>query len=425
MAHETSGHQGISRRQVMAASAGAALASVVIPAVHAAGTSETIRVGLLGCGRRGRGAAQDCIRSAADLELTALGDVFQDNLNQAQGELKGALGDKYKATPDTCFAGFDAYQKMLDSNIDVILMCVPPGFRPLHLAAAVKAGKHVFMEKPVAVDPVGVRSVIASAEEAEKKGLAIVAGTQRRHQFHYIETMKRIRDGAIGRLVAAEVYWQGDYDYYTPPQRKPEWSDMEWQLRNWNYFLWLSGDHIVEQHVHNIDIAHWAFGTPPVKCMANGSRAVRTGPEFGHIYDNFSVSYEFPEGALCLSMSRQMKGTANRVSEKFHGTEGKAWAGAISGKVNWKYEGENPNPYVQEHTDLINSIRAGKPINEGRQVAISTAIAIMGRMAAYTGREVGWDWMMNASKLDTFPKTLALGPMPTPPVPVPGVTKLE
>ncbi|HEX2970870.1 MAG TPA: Gfo/Idh/MocA family oxidoreductase [Tepidisphaeraceae bacterium] len=417
----------VSRRQMMkgaaAVSAAALVSQLAVPsAVHAA-SSDKIRIGLIGCGRRARGAAADCLNSATSIELVSMGDVFKDQLDAAFGELKNQ-GEKFKVTPDRCFVGFDAYQKVIDSGVDVVLLVTPPGFRPLHLKAAVEAGKHVFMEKPVAVDPVGVRSIIATSEIAAKKGLCIVAGTQRRHENQYMAVMQRIHDGQIGQITAAEAYWMGDYGYYMPVFKKPEWSDMEWQLRNWNYFAWLSGDHIVEQHVHNLDVIRWAFGVNPVKCLANGSRQVRTGPEFGHIYDNFNVSYEFPNGAVCLSMSRQMAGTANRVSEKIHGTKGQAGAGWIGGQNSWRYEGANVNPYVQEHTHLMAAIRDGKPLNEGKQVAESTMMAIMGRMSAYTGREISWSWAMNASKLDLTPAKYEYGPLPVPPVAVPGQTQL-
>jgi len=414
--------RSITRRNVIKSATLAAAAIVVPSAVHAAG-SDVLRIGVVGVGRRGRGAVDDCLKSAPNLQLVAIGDLFKENLDGACNDFK-KLGDKFKVTPEKCFAGFDAYQKVIHADIDAVLLTAPPGFRPLHLKAAIEAGKHVFMEKPVAVDPAGVRSIIASAELAQQKKLSIVAGTQRRHENPYMAVMQRIHEGQIGQLVAAEAYWQGDYGYYPAVFKKPEWSDMEWQIRNWNYFTWLSGDHIVEQHVHNLDVIHWAFQTTPVKCMANGSRSVRTGPEFGHTYDNFNVTYEFPNGAFCLSMCRQMSGTAGRVSEKIHGTKGQAGSGWIGGQNSWQYEGAHVNPYVQEHTNLMESIRGGKYWNEGKQIALSTMMAIMGRMSAYTGREISWDWAMKASKLDLTPQKYEFGPLPAPPVAVPGQTKL-
>ncbi|MCX7046216.1 MAG: Gfo/Idh/MocA family oxidoreductase, partial [Candidatus Sumerlaeota bacterium] len=405
-------------------------AAYFIPNLHAA-PDDPIKVGLVGCGRRGTSAAQDCIKSSKNVSLVAMCDVFKDKVDGAYNGLKKSLGESFKVTPETCFTGFDGYQKVIAAGVDVVLLCVPPGFRPDHLEACVKAGKHVFIEKPAAVDPVGVRSVIASGELAKEKKLCIVAGTQRRHQKSYLETIKRIQDGQMGDVVSGEVYWLGDYNYYAPVQKKPEWSDMEWQLRNWNYFAWLSGDHIVEQHVHNLDIAHWILGDP-VKCIATGSRAIRTDPVFGHIFDNFSCSFEYPNGANLTSMCRQMNGINSRVSERFHGGKGHSYTdqggnGTIKGfkgEVIYDCKEKGNNPYVQEHTDLIAAIREGKPINEAAEVAKSTMMAVLGRICAYTGKEVNWDWVMKASKLDLRPAKLELGPLEVAPVAVPGKTQL-
>jgi predicted dehydrogenase len=251
-----------------------------------------------------------------------------------------------------------------------------------------------------------------------------VAGTQRRHQFEYGETMKRVHDGAIGAITSGQAYWLGDYSYYSPVRKQPGWSDMEWQLRNWNYFAWLSGDIIVEQHVHNLDVIRWAMRGDPVKCIATGSRAVRTDPVFGHIYDNFNVAYEFANGVCVLSMCRQMENVSGRVSEKVTGTKGSAWAGRIDGENKWSYAGPTPNPYVQEHTDLIAAIRSGKPINDAHEVAKSSLMAIMGRISAYTGKEITWRFVMNASKLVLRPAKYELGDLPVPPVAVPGKTEV-
>jgi predicted dehydrogenase len=386
---------------------------------------ERIQVGVIGCGGRGTGAARDCVQSSPNVEIVALGDLFEERLDECCRELTD-LGDKVRVTLDHCFTGFDAYQRVLACDIDLVILATPPGFRPLHLRAAIEAGKHVFMEKPVAVDPVGVRSVIASSELATCKGLGIVAGTQRRHQPPYLETIKRIHEGAIGQIVAAQCYWnQGDL--WVKP-REPSWSDMEWQCRNWLYFTWLSGDHIVEQHVHNLDVVNWALRATPVKCVGMGGRQSRTAPEYGNIYDHFAVEYEYPSGVRVLSMCRQVGGTSDRVSERVVGTKGVCDPhGAIEWKKRrWKYEhkGEPVNPYVQEHADLIASIRAGRPLNEGKRIAESTLTAIMGRMSAYTGREVSWDWVMNASQLDLMPPRLEFGEVAVEPAAIPGQTKL-
>jgi len=389
-----------------------------------AGGSDTIRIGVIGCGGRGTGAAIDAVNSAPGVEILALFDPFQDRIDKSLKTLREKVPAAVKVTPETCFTGLDGYKKLLAIKaINYIVTAAPPGFRPIHLKAAIEAGKHVFMEKPVAVDPVGVRSVIASSELAAKKGLAIVAGTQRRHQASYIELLKRIHDGAIGEIVGAQCYWnQGELWVI---KQTPEMSDMEWQCRNWLYFSWTSGDHIVEQHVHNIDVVNWAFGATPVKVMGMGGRQVRTAPEYGNIFDHFAVEFEYSNGARVMSMCRQTPGCADRIEEKIVGTKGHAFGyGEIAGPNAWKFEGEEPNPYVVEHTDLIASIRAGKPLNEGKRIAESTLCAIMGRMSAYTGRAISWDWAMNASKLDLTPAKFAFGPNPVDPVAVPGQTPL-
>ena len=400
------------------------MAAVAGSSGRCAAGSDVIRVGVIGCGGRGTGAAIDAVNAAPGVEIVALYDPFQDRIASCLKRLQEKVPAAVKVTPETCFTGFDGYKKLLGiKKINYIVTAAPPGFRPLHLEAAVKAGKNVFMEKPVAVDPVGIRSVIASSELAAKKGLAIVAGTQRRHQQSYLETLKRIHDGAIGEIVGGQCYWnQGDLWVI---KQTPEMSDMEWQCRNWLYFSWTSGDHIVEQHVHNIDVMNWAFNATPVKVMGMGGRQVRTGPEYGNIFDHFAVEFEYPNGVRVMSMCRQTKGCADRVEEKIVGTKGHAFGyGEIAGPNAWKFEAEEANPYVVEHTDLIASIRDGKPLNEGKRIAESTLCAIMGRMSAYTGRAISWDWAMNASKLDLFPAKLEFGPHPVDPVAVPGVTPL-
>jgi len=391
--------------------------------VYGFAANETIRVGLVGCGGRGTGAAKDCVESSSGIEIVALGDVFPDRLGQCKEYLRKTIGEHYKVADEQCFVGFEAYKNVIASNVDLVILATPPGFRPIHLKVAIESGKHVFMEKPVAVDPVGVRSVIASADLAKQKGLAIVAGTQRRHQLGYLEALKRIHAGAIGDVVSAQVYWNQGGLWMNA--RQPGWTDMEWQLRNWLYFTWLSGDHIVEQHIHNLDVANWALQSHPIKAVGVGGRQVRVEPAYGHIFDHFALEFEYPNGARVLSMCRQIDGTATRVDEYLIGTKGTAdpakW---IKAAKPWRFEVEEPpNPYVQEHTDLIASIRKGQPLNEGRQVAESTLTAIMGREAAYTGQAITWDEIMNA-ELDITPKSFAFGPMPVSAVAVPGVTKL-
>ena len=417
----------ITRRDFMKASAavGAATMFAGREKLFAQGTDK-LRVGLIGCGGRGTGAAKDCVRSSENVEIVAMGDLFRDKLDNSLEDLKKEVGEHVSVTEETMFAGFDAYKQVIATDIDMVILGTPPHFRPEHLKATVEAGKHIFMEKPVAVDPVGIRSVIASSELAKQKGLAIVAGTQRRHQAHYLDIMKRIKRGDIGEIVGGQCYWNMGELWVV--EKQEGWSDMEWQCRNWLYFTWLSGDHIVEQHVHNLDVINWAIGSHPVQCMGMGGRQVRTAPKFGNIFDHFAIEYEYPNGVRVLSMCRQTAGCNNQVSERVVGTNGQTYTdssnGFIEGPNAYKYDGKSPNPYEQEHADLIASIRSGEPLNEGKQVAESTMTAIMGRMSAYTGRALKWDWAMNASKLDLSPARYEFCDLAVRPVSVPGKTLL-
>jgi predicted dehydrogenase len=420
-----------SRRTFLKTTAGLSAAALVpglaplgrFPA-HAAG-SDVIKVGVVGCGGRGTGAAVNCLDADPGVRIVALGDLFEERVKGCQAEL-AKRGERATVAADRCFSGFDAYQKVAAADVDVVILAAPPGFRPSHIRAAVDAGRHVFCEKPVATCPTGIRAFLESVEIAKTKNLAIVAGTQRRHEECYLEAFKRIEDGAIGDIVSAEVYWlQGGLWHV---DRKPEYSDVEWQIRNWLYFTWLAGDTIVEQHVHQIDVAAWALGANPVKAISVGGRSSRTDPVFGNVYDHFTTELEYPNGVRVTSWSRQIDKTVGRVSEHLVGTKGRADLASgfarIAGPQAWTWKNkEAPSPYVQEHVDLIRSIRAGAPINEGRQVAESTLAAIMGRMAAYTGQEVTWDFAMK-SKLALFPKKLEFGPFPCDEVAMPGKTPL-
>jgi predicted dehydrogenase len=386
--------------------------------------SDAIKVGIIGCGGRGTGAAIDCLEADPAVEIVALGDLLPERIAGALKTLTGKYPGRVHVPADRQFTGFDNYRGVCAlPDVNLVITAAPPGFRPIHLKAIVEAGKHVFMEKPVAVDPVGVRSVIASSELAARKNLAIVAGTQRRHQTSYLELMKRVHDGQIGEIVAAQVYWNQNELWVKT--REPNMSEMEWQCRNWLYFTWLSGDHIVEQHVHNLDVANWALGAVPKSVMGMGGRQARVAPEFGNIYDHFAVELEYPNGVRVSSMCRQTKGAANRVEERIVGTKGIALSsGEIRGEKPWKFDAKERNPYVLEHVDLIASIRRGSPLNEGRRIAESTLTAIMGRMSAYTARAMSWDWAMTASTLDLSPAAYAFGPNPVDPVAVPGRTVL-
>jgi predicted dehydrogenase len=417
-----------SRREFLQGTTAATVGLGLLGNVHAAG-SDVIKVGLVGCGGRGSGAADNICEAAGttyNIKIHALGDIFEDHLKNCRENLRNnpISKDKFDVTDDRSFVGFDAYQKVIDC-CDLIMLATPPGFRPRHIEAVVKAGKQLFTEKPVAVDSTGIRKVLAAADEAYKKGLCVVAGTQRRHQAGYIESMKRIHEGAIGEPVTARVYWNQGAIWAN--KRKPNWSDTEYQLRNWYHFLWLCGDHFVEQHVHNLDVACWALGGYPIKAVGMGGRQVISEPEYGESYDHFAVDYEFPNGVHVLSMARQIPDCANDVSETIVGTTGVWHSGGyrFTGKNKTRLRIEHEvNPYVQEHIDLLESITSRKPVNELKQVAYSTLTAIMGRDSAYTGKEVTWEKALN-SKLDTFPKhKLEWGPMSERPVPKPGVTEL-
>jgi len=380
-----------------------------------------LRAGLVGCGGRGTGAAADFLNGSKNVKIVALADVFPDRLENA----RKAVAKKGNDIPATrCFTGFNAYKELIAlPEVDIVLLATPPHFRPLHFAAAVEGRKHVFMEKPVAVDAPGVRSVIETGEKAQQLGLAVVAGTQRRHQMNYLEAYKRIADGAIGDIVAARCYWNQNQLWYK--ERQGNWSEMEWMIRDWVNWCWLSGDHIVEQHVHNLDVINWFSGAHPVKAVGMGARHRRVT---GDQYDFFAVDYTFENRMHSLSECRQINGCDNNVSEYVVGTRGSSnCADKIfdaKGNIVWAYQGPKALPYVQEHTDLVNSIREGKPINEARNVAESTMTAILGRTSAYTGKETSWDELIK-SDIRLGPTEYALGPVPIGKAPVPGVGEMR
>ena len=420
-----------SRRDFIKTSAvaiGATVATNLINnAAYAAGSDE-IRIGLVGCGGRGTGAVENAFGSAQGVKLVAMGDAFKDRLDESKATLAKKNADKMEVSNDRSFVGFDAYERVINAKeVNYIILATPPGFRPTHLKAAVAAGKNIFTEKPVAVDGAGIRSVLETYEQAKTKNLAIAAGTQRRHQTGYLETMKMIHDGAIGDIVAARCYWnQGGL---WKKDRQASWSDLEWQLRNWLYFTWLSGDHIVEQHVHNLDVVNWAMKGHPTSATGMGGRQSRTSPDYGHIFDHFAIDYEYENGMHLMSMCRQVVGADGNVSEALVGTKGKCQVNRyqITGEKPWRLareKGDDIDPYVQEHTDLIASIRASKPINELKNVAESTLTAIMGRMSAYTGKVVTWEQALNSQE-NLMPTKLDWGPIAVPAIAIPGQTGLS
>jgi predicted dehydrogenase len=416
------------RREFLKASAGIATAVSAAGLVGGASAQEAekLRVALIGCGGRGTGAARDVVTCGDDIELYAMGDLFQDRLD---GSLARLLKDEktrdlVNVPAERQFVGFDAYQKVMAlDEIDYVLMTTPPGFRPLHFEAAINAGKHAFMEKPVAVCPAGVRKVMEVGKMAEQKGLGVMAGTQSRHSANFIDIIGRIRDGQIGEVRAVACYYHTGGLWHKG--REPEWTDAEWQLRNWYYFTWLSGDHLVEQHIHNLDRANWIIGSNPVKCMATGGRQVRTDPKWGHIWDHFAIGYDYADGVKMFSTCRQWEGSPRRVQDYVmcgEGTsDGSSW---IRGETEYRHEGKQElTGQQQEHRDMIDSIRAGKPLNVAQRIAESTLTAIMGRMAAYTGKEVTWEQALN-SELNLMRDPTEFGPMEVDPVAVPGETEL-
>lgn len=429
-----------------AAVATGAAAAFQAPLVHAqAATDDVIRIGVIGCGGRGSGAVLDALGAATDIvypqlgfhtemvqadakvanknvEVVALADMFGDRIENCARDL-GKLGI---AIPESRrFTGFDAYQKLLDiPEINYVIQATPPRFRPDHVLAAIQAGKNVFMEKPAAVDAPGVRTIMEAGRLATEKNLAIVAGTQRRHTQSYRDTIERIHNGEIGDIVYAKAYWNGGEIWVIP--REPGWSDVEWQMRNWNYFTWLGGDHIVEQHVHNLDVMNWALQAHPIRAVSGlGGRQSRTGERHGHIFDHFAVEYEYPGGLRMFSQCRQINGCKAMVGEEVIGTTG--WSNCENeirphdGK-RWRFRGKNTRGLSMEHANLMNSIRTGEPLNCAQDVAESTLTAIMGREACYSGREVTWDDALQ-SKTRLGPDPVAFGDYPTPPVAKPGTYK--
>ena len=383
---------------------------------------KVLKAGLIGCGGRGTGAAMDFLNAGPNLQIVALGDVFQDKLDSCREILKK---ERNVEIPDeNCFIGFDSYEKVIDSGVDVVLLCTPPHFRPAHLEAAVNAQKHIFMEKPIAVDPTGVRKVLAAVKRAKTLNLNIISGTIRRSQKDYMETRRRVLNGEIGDIVGANIIRNGGALWYR--SRRPEWTDMEYMLRNWVNFCWLSGDHITEQFIHEIDTMNWYLGEYPIQA--------------GDQYDFFSIEYLYDNGMRTHCAARQIDGCTNRKIEYFTGTNGYADASGklydLQGKLTWEYpypaEGETEsewqvtNPFVQEHINLITAIRSGETINDGEEQANTTLVTIMGRMAAYTGKDVTREEVLN-SDLYLGPKTYVMGPVENIPeiIPVAGVPGKE
>ncbi|MCA9081695.1 MAG: Gfo/Idh/MocA family oxidoreductase [Planctomycetaceae bacterium] len=441
-----------SRRDFLKTSSVAALGATALGALssgaYAAG-EDTVSIGLVGCGGRGTGACAQALKSPGKVRLVAMGDVFRDQLD---GSLRNVERNVEKddtaeiaVAEETKFTGFDAYKQVIDSGIDVVILATPPGFRPMMLEYAVEKGVNVFMEKPVATDAPGVRSVLESARKAKEKGLKIGVGLQRHHQAPYIETIKRIHAGEVGDVRALRVYWNGGGVWDPRKTREECKTEMEYQLRNWYYYNWLCGDHICEQHIHNLDIGNWVMSKDgnlqfPVKANGMGGRQVRIDPKYGEIFDHHAVEYTYADGTVMMSQCRHIRGCWNSVSEAVHCEDGIVNLGGMgrdSFKIN-RFDGtvaevkaSGKDPYQQEHDDLFGAIREGKEYSEAEYGAMSTMTAILGRMCTYSGKEI--------SMKDALEKGLGIMPpslewdaqLPNAPdangvyaVPVPGVTKV-
>lgn len=396
---------------------GTVLSSMPLAGAFAAG-SDVIKVALIGCGGRGTGATFDALSSGFNIKVVALADAFKDNLDSTYKTLKDKWQDKIDVPEKNRFVGFDAYKEAI-KLADVVILTTPPGFRPIHFEEAVRQGKHVFMEKPVATDIPGIRKVLAAAELAKKKKLNVVVGLQRRYQTNYREAIKRIHEGAIGDVVSGQVYWNSGGVWVRP--RKPGQTEMDYQMRNWYYFNWLCGDHIVEQHVHNIDIANWVKGAYPVRIQGTGSRAHRTGKEYGEIYDNFALELTYPDNSVVYSQCAHFEGVTNRVDEQFQATKGRAYLSANGQAVLWDAKGNeiyrhepkgNPNPYQQEHKELFEAISKGEyKFDNAEYGAYSTLTGIIGRIACYTGKVIKWDAALK-SEIDIMPTNYAWDALP-------------
>ena len=396
------------------------------PSLYAA-QNTALRIGLIGCGGRGTAAAKNALKADSNVKLVAMGDVFEDQLKSSLGQLQRnkEIASKIDVKPDMCFTGFDAYKKVIDAS-DVVLLTTPPHFRPMQLKAAVEAGKHVFAEKPLAVDAPGVRSVIETVAKAKEKKLGLLVGYCYRWDFAKRETVKRIHDGAIGDVSMIHVnYLTGEL--WDRSIKKP-YDTMEYQMRMWYYYTWLSGDHIVEQHCHNHDKAAWVLkGEYPISAYGAGGRQKRTDPKFGNIFDHHTVVYDYKSGAKVISMCRQMSGPGiyNEVTDHVYGSKGRAELMKhviVNGGKTWEFDGPGSDMYDQEPIEFFAGLRAGEPINNGEEGAKSTMMSIMGRMATYTGLKVTWDMAMK-SKEDLSPPSYDWGPLKYAPPAVPGVTK--
>ena len=431
-----SGFNPTSRRRFIkntaTAAVGASLALHNESTCAAPTTDDTIRVGLVGCGGRGRGAAVQALMADANTRLVALGDAFADQIESTLQVFKqnaGEVADRIDVPKQRCFVGFDAFQQVIDSDVDVVLLATPPHFRPQHLQACIDAGKHVFAEKPIAVDAMGVNKVREACQSAQERGLSVVSGLCWRYDARVRATMKQVHDGTVGRMTALRSAYNSSRPGKVWPMRRQDgWEDMEWQMRNWYWFTWLSGDHIVEQAIHSLDKAAWALDdVPPESATSLGGLQSRQGPELGTIFDHHAVIYQHAGGLKHFHYCRQQNGCANDISTEIIGSEGvcdveKGIIRDEQGNVKWKYSGPKGQQMHQaEHDELFDSIRTGKPLNNGEYMCHSTMLAILGRMASYTGRKIKWDQAIHSTEDLSPPSYDWTVKLAVPPVATPGV----
>ena len=446
-----------SRRQFIKSSSLGALGSAVLlnPSlsrnVHAQGKEEPLKIALIGCGGRGTGAAAQALSTAGPTQLWAMADAYEDRLQSSLSSLRKGLAARYdreKSEPleekinvpgERMFVGLDAYRKAIDSGVDVVIITGPPGYRPLHFEYAVQVGKHVFMEKPVATDPHGVQRVLDAAQVAKRKNIKVGVGLQRRHQKSYLDAIQQIHDGAIGEIVNLRCFWNTGFPAKTPVGREASKTELEHQVRNWYFFDWLSGDHICEQHIHNLDISNWIKGALPVEAEGLGGRQVRTGKEFGNIFDHHAVIYTYADGTKLHSYCRQIPGCQNQVAEFAEGTKGSASLAnrsrcSLSNRkeVFWQSARRSKeNPYQVEHDALFQAIREDLPYNEAEYGATSTMTAVLGRLATYSGKTITWEQAMASNlQIGTDAESWDAAPPISPQedgsyqVAVPGTTKV-
>jgi len=399
---------GISRREAIRATslAGAALAGM--RGVHGqTGSSDVIRVGAIGVGGRGRGALVQALSvPGSATKLTALADIRSDNITRTLQAVEQLDKSKIDCPADRRYEGFDGYQKVLE-HCDLVVIAAPPAFRPAHFTAAVKAGKHVFMEKPISIDAAGTRICLEAAKLADEKKLKVVVGLQRHYEERYRQTLAKVREGLAGDIISGQVYWNGDRPWWKA--RKPGQTELQYQIYNWGHFLWLCGDHIVEQHVHNIDVANWFLGTLPLDAYGLGGLQNREPAKPTQIYDHHTVTFNYPGGVKILSECRQFPGGEGKVTEEFQGTKGYVRIGEITdhkGNVLWKYDGPKRDPYQVEHDELQDAIRNDKPLNNAYYGTTSSFSSVLGRTATYTGKQVSYDDLLKTN-FRTMPENLS------------------